>query len=58
MGVKILADSACDLPLEFYQENNVALIPLKVLIDENEYEAFEKHFISPFLNCAYTVNAT
>jgi len=38
MGVKILADSACDLPLEFYQENNVALIPLKVLIDENEYE--------------------
>lgn len=38
MGVKILADSACDLPLEFYQENNVALIPLKVLIDEKEYE--------------------
>lgn len=38
MEVKILADSACDLPLEFYKQNNVALIPLKVLIDENEYE--------------------
>jgi len=38
MEVKILADSACDLPLNFFQENNVTLIPLKVLIDEKEYE--------------------
>jgi len=38
MTVKILADSACDLPLSFYQENNVTLIPLKVLIHGEEYD--------------------
>ena len=38
MGVTILADSACDLPLEFFEQNDVTLIPLKVLIDQNEYE--------------------
>lgn len=38
MQVKILADSACDLPLSFYKENNVTLIPLKVHIDGSEYE--------------------
>jgi DegV family protein with EDD domain len=36
--VKILADSACDLPLSFYTENNVTLIPLKVHIHDKEYE--------------------
>ncbi|GHH98509.1 DegV family protein [Neobacillus kokaensis] len=38
MQVKILADSACDLPKSFYEENNVTLIPLKVYIDGSEYE--------------------
>lgn len=38
MSVKILADSACDLPLSFYEEYQVQLLPLKVLIDEQEYE--------------------
>jgi DegV family protein with EDD domain len=38
MAVKILADSACDLPLSFYEEYQVKLLPLKVLIDEKEYE--------------------
>lgn len=38
MQVKILADSACDLPLSFYTDNNVTLIPLKVHIHEKEYE--------------------
>lgn len=38
MQVKILADSACDLPLRFYEENNVTLIPLKVHINDEEYE--------------------
>ncbi|TCN27912.1 DegV family protein [Mesobacillus foraminis] len=38
MGVKILADSACDLPLPFYEQNQVALIPLKVYIDGHEYQ--------------------
>ncbi|MFD2443158.1 DegV family protein [Bacillus sp. CGMCC 1.16607] len=38
MSVKILADSACDLPLSFYEEYQVQLLPLKVLVDEQEYE--------------------
>jgi DegV family protein with EDD domain len=38
MQVKILADSACDLPKSFYEENNVTLFPLKVEINEQEYE--------------------
>lgn len=38
MSVKILADSACDLPLQFLQENNVTLFPLKVHLDNTEYE--------------------
>lgn len=38
MQVKILADSACDLPLEFYEKSGVTLLPLKVQIDGNEYE--------------------
>jgi len=38
MQVKILADSACDLPLSFYTENNVTLIPLIVQVNGKEYE--------------------
>ncbi|WP_462408955.1 DegV family protein [Neobacillus sp. Marseille-QA0830] len=38
MQVKILADSACDLPKSFYEENNVTLLPLKVHINGEEYE--------------------
>ncbi|KKK36928.1 DegV domain-containing protein YitS [Mesobacillus campisalis] len=38
MGVKILADSASDLPLEFFEQNDVTLFPLKVHIDGKEYE--------------------
>jgi DegV family protein with EDD domain len=38
MQVKILADSACDLPLDFYTEHNVTLLPLKVQVNGNEYE--------------------
>lgn len=38
MAVKILADSACDLPLNFFEQNQVTLLPLKVLIDNQEYE--------------------
>ncbi|WP_062352091.1 DegV family protein [Bacillus kwashiorkori] len=37
-NVKILTDSGCDLPLSFYQENNIILIPLRVHLDEEEYE--------------------
>jgi DegV family protein with EDD domain len=38
MQVKILADSACDLPLDFYTENNTILLPLKVQLNDQEYE--------------------
>jgi DegV family protein with EDD domain len=38
MSVKIMADSACDLPMSFYEENDAILFPLKVQIDGNEYE--------------------
>ncbi|MFD1929158.1 DegV family protein [Sporosarcina siberiensis] len=36
--MKIFADSACDLPKEFFKENEVTLIPLHVLIDDKEYK--------------------
>lgn len=38
MSVKILTDSACDLPLSFYKDHNVTLFPLKVHLDDTEYE--------------------
>jgi DegV family protein with EDD domain len=38
MPVKILADSACDLPKDFYSEHNVTLFPLKVHVNGQEYE--------------------
>ncbi|PLT33842.1 DegV family protein [Bacillus sp. V5-8f] len=41
MTVQIIADSACDLPLSFYKENNVTLAPLQVLLDGNTYEDLE-----------------
>lgn len=37
MTVHILADSASDLPLEFYEKNGVTLLPLGVHIDEHDY---------------------
>lgn len=36
--MRIFADSACDLPKSFFEENNVTLIPLVVVIDDKEYE--------------------
>ncbi|GEN82942.1 DegV domain-containing protein YitS [Sporosarcina luteola] len=36
--MRIFADSASDLPKSFYDENDVTLIPLSVLIDDKEYE--------------------
>ncbi|WP_110929062.1 DegV family protein [Bacillus massiliglaciei] len=41
MAITILADSACDLPLSFYKENNVAFIPLQVHLDEHTYTDLE-----------------
>ena len=38
MTIKILADSASDLPKSFFDQENVELIPLKVLFGETEYE--------------------
>lgn len=38
MDIKLFADSASDLPMSFFEENQVALIPLRVYIDDTEYE--------------------
>ncbi|WP_040204502.1 DegV family protein [Neobacillus jeddahensis] len=38
MVVKILADSACDLPKSYYEETNVVLFPLMVQINDQAYE--------------------
>ncbi|MBS4218026.1 DegV family protein [Bacillus sp. FJAT-49711] len=38
MSIKLFADSASDLPLSFFQENDVQLIPLQVHIDHDEYK--------------------
>jgi len=37
MNVQIIADSACDLPLEYFQSNNIILVPLKVHMDNEEF---------------------
>lgn len=36
--MRIFADSACDLPKSFFEENDVTLFPLRVLIDDDEFE--------------------
>ncbi|XJZ28154.1 DegV family protein [Bacillota bacterium Lsc_1132] len=38
MQIKILTDSACDLPLEYYRNTGVTLLPLKVQLNGNEFE--------------------
>ncbi|MCU4667349.1 DegV family protein [Bacillus paralicheniformis] len=38
MNVHLLADSAADLPKSFYDEHHISFIPLKVLLDEKEYD--------------------
>ncbi|MEC1261574.1 DegV family protein [Bacillus swezeyi] len=38
MTVHLLADSAADLPKSFYDEHHISFIPLRVLLDEKEYD--------------------
>ncbi|WP_272031149.1 DegV family protein [Oceanobacillus kimchii] len=38
MAITILADSACDLSKNYYNENNIEMIPLTVHLDNEEYE--------------------
>ena len=38
MTITILADSASDLPLSYYKENNLRFIPLQVLLDGQNYQ--------------------
>ncbi|PKG25501.1 DegV family protein [Niallia nealsonii] len=45
MTFKIMADSACDLPLHFYEEDAVVLFPLKVNLNGEEFEDLKS--ISP-----------
>ncbi|MDW8517362.1 DegV family protein [Priestia flexa] len=37
MSIKILTDSASDLPCSFFEENNVSLLPLRVHLRDTEY---------------------
>lgn len=37
MNMKIFADSGCDLPKEYFAENNVELFPLRVDLNNQEY---------------------
>lgn len=36
--MRIFADSGCDLPKSYLEENDVTLLPLRVLIDDQEYD--------------------
>jgi DegV family protein with EDD domain len=38
MAIRLFTDSGCDLPLSFYQEHSVTLIPLIVQLNNKEYE--------------------
>ncbi|WP_342400154.1 DegV family protein [Weizmannia sp. FSL W8-0676] len=38
MGIQIFADSASDLPLSFFKENHVHLIPLTVYVEDKSYD--------------------
>ncbi|NPC92153.1 DegV family protein [Bacillus sp. WMMC1349] len=38
MTVHLLADSAADLPKQFYDQHHISFIPLRVFLDETEYE--------------------
>lgn len=37
MGVKIITDSACDLPADVIRELDIHVLPLLVYLDEVEY---------------------
>lgn len=50
MNIKILSDSACDLPEDIIQEYDIDILPIVVIKDENEY--LDKVNISP--NQVYT----
>ena len=36
--MKIFTDSGCDLPKSYYEENDVVLLPLRVQLNNKEYE--------------------
>lgn len=36
--MKIYTDSGCDLPKSYYEENDVILLPLRVQVNNNEYD--------------------
>lgn len=38
MNVHILADSGCDLPLQYFEHENTSLIPLRVQLNEQDYD--------------------
>ena len=41
--VKIISDSTCDLSPELIAKYNIDILPLHILLGENEYEDGKKH---------------
>lgn len=37
-NIQLIVDSGCDLPLSYLQENEIIVVPLKVSLDEKEYD--------------------
>lgn len=35
--LKLIVDSTCDLPAEYLEENDIRVLPLKILLEEKEY---------------------
>ncbi|MCF8001855.1 MAG: DegV family protein [Halanaerobiales bacterium] len=35
--LKIIVDSACDIPDKFLKENNIELLPFRIIVDQEEY---------------------
>ncbi len=38
MKVKITADSACDMPKDLIEKNNISIIPFSIIMGDNEYK--------------------
>ncbi|MFC3883692.1 DegV family protein [Bacillus songklensis] len=52
MSIKIVTDSASDLPLHFFQEHDVQLLPLRVHVNDKEYldlETIQPHEVFEYI---------
>ena len=47
MAFKLITDSCCDLPLSYYAQNNVIMMPLSFIIDGNVYKDTDESQMTP-----------